>query len=279
MGNSYLSFILISFPESFFAGILSILTIGKFSYLKEDKKNIIRLFIYSIISAALSCYFRNRVSDVESFLVYVLITPLLFIFILKLKLYESIIASIFGLAIQIATEVTWLSIVEPFIAPHIDTIYSNISLLFLLSLPTRLLQLALIFVSYKFNIRIIDLENNNIKIREYYIKLIVYVISIGTLIFLAFLLTKIMVFDNSNEVLTIDSFLIRINIYLTLFVTVILTLTVKNTNDYYKNKNRLNNNEFLQNLEYISSLMNEENITEAKDAIESLKTHLQTKKI
>lgn len=279
MGTSYLSFLLISFPESFLAGILSILTIGKFSYLKEDKKNIIRLFIYAIISAALSCFLRNRVSYEESFLVYVLITPLLFIFVLKLKLYESIIASIFGLAIQIATEAIWLSLVQPFIADSIDSIYSNIGLLFLLSLPTRLLQLALIFLSYKFNIRIIDLENKDIKKREYYIQLIVYVLSIGTLIFLAFLLTKIMVFDNSNEVLSIDSFLIRINIYLTLFVTVILTLAVKNTNDYYRNKSRLNNNEFLQNLEYISNLMNEENINEAKDAIESLKTHLQTKKI
>ncbi len=279
MGNSYLSFILISFPESFLAGILSILTIGKFSYLKEDKKNIIRIFIYAIISATLSCYLHNRVSGEESFLVYVLITPLLFIFILKLKLYESIIASIFGLAIQIATEVIWLSLVQPFIANSIDNIYSNIGLLFLLSLPTRLLQLALIFVSYKFNIRIIDLENKDIKKREYYIQLIVYVLSIGTLIFLAFLLTQIMVFDNPNEVLSIDGFLIRINIYLTLFVTVILTLAVKNTTDYFRNKSRLNNNEFLQNLEYISNLMKEENINEAKDAIESLKTHLQTKKI
>lgn len=279
MCNSLLSFILISFPEAFLAGILSILTIGKFSYLKEDKKNIIRIFIYAIVSAALSCYFHNRLSDAESFLVYVLITPLLFIFILRLKLYESIIASIFGLAIQITTEVIWLSLVQPFIANSIDNIYSNIGLLFLLSLPTRLLQITLIFVSYKSNIRIIDLESTDIKKRAYYIQLIVYVLSIGTLIFLAFLLTKIMVFDNPNEVLSVDSFLIRINIYLTLFVTVILTLAVKNTTDYFKNKSRLNNNEFLQNLEYISNLMKEENISEAKDAIESLKTHLQTKKM
>lgn len=279
MSNSYLSFLLISFPESFFVGILSILSIGKFSFLKEDKKNLIRLLIYAVISAALSFYFHNRVSSGESFLVYVLITSLLFIFLLKLKLYESLIASIFGLVIQITTEVIWLSLVQPFIGNDIDSIYSNISLLFFLSLPTRLIQLVLIFLSYKFHIRIVDLENKDIKKKEYYIQLVVYVVSIGTLIFLAFLLTKMVVFSMPNDVLFLDGFLIRINIYLTLFVTVILTLAVKNTDDYYKNKSRLNNNEFLQNLEYISNLMKEENITEAKDAIESLKTHLQINKI
>lgn len=279
MCNSFLSLLLISIPESFLAGILSILTIGKFSYLKEDKKNIIRLFIYSIISAVLSFYFHNRVSTEESFLVYVLITPLLFIFILKLNLSESIIASIFGLTIQVATEVIWLSLAQPFISNSIDIIYSNIGLLFLLSLPTRLLQLALVFISYKYNIRIIDIENKDTKKREYYIKLIVYALSIGTLVFLAFLLTKTLVFEKTNDFLSIDGFLIRINIYLTLFVTVILTLAVKNTSDYFKNKSRLNNNEFLQNLEYISDLMKEENMTEAKDAIESLKKYLQNNEV
>lgn len=279
MNTSYLSFLLISFPESFLVGIISILSIGKFSFLKEDKKNLIRLLIYAVISAALSFYFHNKVSGEESFLVYVLITPLLFIFLLKLKLYESLIASIFGLVIQVMTEVAWLSVIQPFIGNNIDSIYSNIRLLFFLSLPTRLIQLVLIFVSYKFHIKIIDLENKNIKKKEYYIQLIVYVISIGTLVFLAFLLTKIVVFSNPNDVLFMHGFLIRINIYLTLFVTIILTLAVKNTDDYYKNKSRLSNNEFLQNIEYISNLMKEENITEAKDAIESLKTHLQINKI
>lgn len=278
MTNSYLSFILISLPESFFIGILSILSIGKFSFLRENKKNIVRILIYAIISATLSLYFRNRVSGEESILVYILITPLLFIFLLKLKLYESIIASIFGLVLQVMTEVSWLSLVQPFIVNDIDNIYSNTISLFLLSLPTRMLQLVLILLSYKFRIKIIDFEGKDVKKKEYYIQIIVYVLSIGTLVFLAFLLTKMVVFGDPNEVLSIDGSLIRINIYLILFVIIILTLAVKNTTDYYKNKNKLNNNEFLQNIIYISNLINEENITEAKDAIERLKRHLQINK-
>ena len=276
--SSYLSLVLISFPESFLIGILSILTIGKFSFLK-DRNNLIRLLIYAAISATLSFYIHNKFNAEEGLLVYMFITPLLFIFLLRLKLYESILASIFGLVLQVMTEVLWLLIVQPFIGNDIGTIYSNISQLFFLSLPTRLLQLVLIFLSYKFRFKIIDLENKDIKKKEYYIQLVVYVISIGTLIFLAFLLTKMVVFGDPNNSLLINNFFIRINIYLTLFVTVILTLAVKNTTDYYKNKSRLNNNEFLQNLEYISNLMKEENILEARDAIESLKTHIQTNRV
>lgn len=275
---SYLSIVLISFPESLLIGLLSILTIGKFSFLK-DKNNLIRLLIYALISAVLSFYVDSKVTTEEGLLVYLFVTCLLFIFLLRLKLYESILASIFGFALQMMTEVLWLAIAQPFIGNNIESFYLHVGSLFLLSLPTRLLQLVLAFLSLKFRIKIVDFENKNIKQKEYYVQLVVYVISIGTLIFLSFLLTKMVVFGGSNDPSSIDNLLIRVNIYLTLFVTVILTLAVKNTHDYYKNKNRLNNNEFLQNLEYISSLIEEENISEAKDAIDSLKTHLQVNKI
>lgn len=274
MASSFLSFILLSFPESLLIGTISILTIGKFTFFKDDKRNIIRVLISAIISAALSLFFYGRVPDVERPLLYILITPLLFIFLLRLKLYESIIAPIFGLAIQLLTEVIWISLALPFIGSYIDKIYADIRLLFLFSLPTRLLQLLLIYLSYKFHIRIIDFQNSDVKKKEYYIQLIVYVLSIGTLIFLAFLLTKMVVFGNPNESSYIDGYLIRINIYLALFVIIILTLTIKSTTDYYRNKNRLNKNEYLQNIIYISNLINEDNIPEAKKAIDSLKEHL-----
>lgn len=275
---SYLSIILISFPESFLIGLLSILTIGKFSFVK-DIKNLIRLLIYAIISAVISFFVQSRVTTEEGLLVYLFVSSLLFIFLLRLKLYESILASIFGFAVQMMTEVLWLAIAQPFIFNDIESIYLNVGSLFLLSFPTRLLQLALVFLSLRFRIKIVDFENKNIKQKEYYVQLVVYVISISTLIFLSFLLTKMAVFGGSNDPSSIDNLLIRVNIYLTVFVTVILTLAVKNTHDYYKNKNRLNNNEFIQNIEYISSLIEEENILEAKDALDSLKTHLQANKI
>lgn len=275
---SYLSIVLISFPECFLIGLLSILTIGKFSFIK-DKKNLIRLLIYAIISAVISFFVQSRVTTEEGLLVYLFVSSLLFIFLLRLKLYESILASIFGFAVQMMTEVLWLAIAQPFICNDIENIYLNVGSLFLLSFPTRLLQLVLVFLSLRFRIKIVDFENKNIKQKEYYVQLVVYVISISTLIFLSFLLTKMAVFGGSNDPSSVDNLLIRVNIYLTVFVTVILTLAVKNTHDYYKNKNRLNNNEFIQNIEYISSLIEEENILEAKDALDSLKTHLQANKI
>lgn len=230
------------------------------------------------MSAALSLFFNGRVPDVERPLIYVLITPLLFMFLLRLKLYESILASIFGLATQLVTEVIWISLAQPFLGGYIDKMYADLRLLFLFSIPTRLLQLLLIYLSYKFHIRIIDFQNSDFKKKEYYIQLIVYVLSIGTLIFLAFLLTKMVFFGKPNEYSYIDGYLIRINMYLALFVIVILTLTIKSTTDYYKNKNRLNKNEYLQNIIYISNLVDEDNIPEAKQAIDSLKEHLQINK-
>ena len=146
MASSFLSFILLSFPESLLIGTISILTIGRFTFFKDDKRNIIRLLIYAIMSAALSLFFNGRVPDVERPLIYVLITPLLFMFLLRLKLYESILASIFGLATQLVTEVIWISLAQPFLGGYIDKMYADLRLLFLFSIPTRLLQLLLIYL-------------------------------------------------------------------------------------------------------------------------------------
>ncbi|WP_010246597.1 hypothetical protein [Acetivibrio cellulolyticus] len=275
---SYLSILLISFPESLLIGIISILAIGKFSFFK-DKKNLIRMLIFAAISAITSFYVKQAVTSEEALLVYLFLTTLLFIYLLRLKLYESILASIFGVVIQLIIEIFWIIIIQPFIGAKIDDIYSNVGTLFLLALPARLLQIALIYMSHKFKIKIIDLENKNIQKKKYYIKITVYVVFIGTFIFIAFLLTKILVFGDGNNASLMDNWLVRINIYLTLFVTTILTLAIKNTHEFYKNNNKLNNNEFLQNIEYISNLMEEENITEAKDAINSLKEYLKVNKV
>ncbi len=271
---SYLSILLISFPESLLVGILSILTIGKFSFFK-DKNNLIRILIFAAVSAVASFYVRKKITSEEALLVYLFLTSLLFIFLLRLRLYESILASIFGVIILLLVEILWFTVVQPFIGSKMEDIYSNVFTLFLLALPARILELLMIYLSFKFNIKIIDLEHKNTQKKEYYIQLIVFVISTGTLIFLAFLLAKMLMFENTNTGSLIDNLLVRINIYITLFVTTILTLAIKNTHDYYKNNNKLNDNEFLQNIEYISNLMEEENITEAKDAIDSLKEYLK----
>ncbi|OPZ94828.1 MAG: hypothetical protein BWY74_00264 [Firmicutes bacterium ADurb.Bin419] len=274
---SYLSILLISFPESLLVGILSILTIGKFSFFK-DRSNLIRIIIFAAISAIASFFVKKKVSSEEALLVYLFLTSLLFIFLLRLKMYESILASIFGVIILLLVEILWFTLVQPFIGSKMEDIYSNVYTLFLLALPARIVEIIMIYLSFKFNIKIIDLDHKNKQKKEYYIQLIVYAISTGTLIFLAFLLTRILVTDNTNTGSLIDNLLVRINIYITLFVTTILTLAIKNTNDHYKTSNKLNDNEFLQNIEYISNLMDEENITEAKDAIDSLKEYLKVNK-
>jgi len=69
-------------------------------------------------------------------------------------------------------------------------------------------------------------------------------------------------------------YLLRINIFISLFVTIILTLAVKNIHEFYKNKNTLNNNEIVQNIEYIYRLIDEQKINEAKNALISLKSHI-----
>lgn len=274
---SHLSILLVSFPESLLVGILSILTIGKFSFFK-DKGNIIRILIFAVISSVTSFFVKKKISSEEALLVYLFLSSLLFIFIVRLRLYESIMASIFGIIIMLLVEILWFTVAQPFIGSNMEEVYSNVFSLFLLALPARLLEALMIYLSLKYKIRIIDFEHKDTQKKEYYIYLFVFVISVGTLIFLAFLLAKILMFEDTNTGSLIDNLLVRINIYLTLFVTTILSLTIKNTHDYYKNSNKLNDNEFLQNIEYISNLMEEDNITEAKDAIDSLKDYLKFNK-
>lgn len=89
------------------------------------------------------------------------------------------------------------------------------------------------------------------------------------------LLARTVIYGGIDSIInTANSVLIRVNIYLTIFVTIILTISLKNTSDYYKKKNSLNNNEIKQSLEYISSLLNEKNYDELKDAVDKLSEHI-----
>lgn len=59
------------------------------------------------------------------------------------------------------------------------------------------------------------------------------------------------------------------------FVTIILILAAWTINEHHKNKNILNNNELRQSLDYISTQIENQNIDEAKTALENLRNHLR----
>jgi hypothetical protein len=80
--------------------------------------------------------------------------------------------------------------------------------------------------------------------------------------------------DTNTMVSTQNIYLLRLNIYIAVFVTIILTLAVKSVYAFYKNKNTLNNNEVIQSLEYIQGLLNEQNYEEANEALGTLKKHI-----
>ncbi|MCX7749092.1 MAG: hypothetical protein N2645_19705 [Clostridia bacterium] len=266
------SLILVSFPEAILTALLGILSIGKSEYLNK-KYNILRILLYAIISST-SIYFirRNVSNEIENIVVNIFLSSLLFIFIVRFKFYESILAVLFGFIITIVAEIAFLPIFT-ITGMDVDAVRNTDYLRFLVTLPIRFLEIFIFIIGYRYKIRIIDIEGTAVKKREYYIQLIVYMLSIGTLVFLGILMAKISLVDQNNIVAS-TAILLRLNIYLSLFVTVVLTLTIRNTHEFYKNKTSLSNNEFLQNLEYISDLIEQMNYSEAQEAVESLKTHI-----
>lgn len=272
---SIFSIFIVSFPEELLIGLIGILAIGKFNFFKSTS-NIIRLFIFAIV-AAISSYFLRRsltADSTEVLLLTILIFSLLFIFIMQFKFYESIIAVLFAYILFIIIEAVCYLSISSIIPITAKEIYSSDFKRFLITLPERVIQIMLVILSFRYKLKIIDLENVNIKKKGYYIQVFVYMFSISTFVFLAILMTKTLFFDHGNLANATNTLLLRFNIYLTLFVIVILTLAIRNTHEFYKNKNILSNTEFLQNLDYISHLIEEKNYIEAKESIDNLKTHI-----
>lgn len=271
---SILSIFLVSFPEAVIVSTLGILSIGRFSYF-NNKYNYVRIFLYAIVSAV-SAYFVRRyvTSEIELTFVNLILICLSFIFIIRLKFYESVMATIFGFIILLVTEILCLIPTTTITGVKLDEVYINDLTRFLIFLPERVIQILLIKLSLHKKIKIIDLEYTNVKMKEYYIQLIVYIISIGTLMFLAVAMARLLVFGDANIMDSGNTIMFRINIYLSLFVTLVLTLAIRSTHEFYKNKATLSNNEFMQSLDYISTLVQEKNYSEAKNAIDNLKTHI-----
>ncbi|MFZ5986423.1 MAG: hypothetical protein ACOYWZ_04765 [Bacillota bacterium] len=153
-------------------------------------------------------------------------------------------------------------------------LYQNITKLFISVFSIRSIQILIVLLLYISKVKIIDMERTDIRRREYYIQLVVYLISICTLVFLAIIMANTLIFNNEINISSSNAYLLRINIYISLFVTVILTLAIRGTHEFYKNKSVLNNNEVVQSIEYINSLIDEQNYKDAKDALNTLKTHI-----
>lgn len=274
---SILSLVLVSFPEAVLLSLFGILLVGKHKFLYV-KSNYIRIIIYAII-IPVSTYFTRRVVSnvVEIILISIFISALLYIFILRFKFYESILAAIIGffafLTIQTVTTIAVMALS----GLSINAAYLNDLTRFLVVLPERIVEVAFVLISLKCKIKIIDFEGVTIKRKVYYIQLFVYIISIGTLLFLSVIMVNAIFFDNTNSTNIMHSNLTRFNIYLTLFVTIILTLAVRSINESYKSKSALSNNELLQSLNYIMDLLKQENYQEATKVTENLKSHIESK--
>jgi hypothetical protein len=264
-----------SFPEAVIVALLGIYSIGKFSFLK-DRQNILRILIMSVISVVSSYFVRQMAtSEIENLLISIIIFYLLFTLVARLKFYESVFATLFGFVIFIVTEIICLVLVSAITGIKLDQAYLSDFIRIAITLPERLLQIGLIVFAVIKSIRIIDLETVTINKKEYYVQIIVYILSMGTLVFLAIIMAKMTLFSNDVHDTT-NTVLIRMNIYLSLFVTIVLTLAVRSTHEYYRNKNTLNNNEFVQSLQYISNLIDNKDYRNAKIAVENLKSHIET---
>ncbi|ODM27182.1 hypothetical protein [Acetivibrio mesophilus] len=273
---SLLQFILVSFPEQVIFIFLGAFSIGKYSYFKT-RSNYYRIFITASLITFISYILREKLGLVsESTLLLLFIDIILIILIMKFKFYEAVTASVLGFSMIMLVEISFSLIIAPILGINGEReLYQNASNFVIFVLSVRLLHILLAVFLYRFKIKIVNMESSNIKTKEYYIQLVVYLISLCTIGFLTFLMTRMLLFEKVTIASSQNMYLLKINIYISLFVTIILTLAVKSIHDFYKNKSTLNNNEIVQSIEYIYRLIDEQNINEAKDALISLKTHIK----
>ena len=273
--SSIVSVLTISFPEAIAIILLGLLSTGKSEYIRS-KINLARVLAMAALSSVMSFFIRKVVgSEIENLLVSFIMFTLLYIFIIKLTVYESTMASLLSLVLFTIEQTACILLLTAITGINFENVISNDILLFLFFIPERIVEAVLIFIFMKYNIKIIDFEKMNLKKKEFYLQLFVYIISICTLIFITNLLAKLAIYGDLDAINnSTNSILVRINIYLTIFVTIVLTIAIKSTNDYYKNKNSLSNNELKQSLKYISNLLEEKNYEELKDALDKLNDHI-----
>lgn len=270
---SFISFMSISFPEQIIVFILGTLFIGKKSILKSPV-NIVKVVFISLLMSALNYIIRKYLNyELEITIFSMLLFTLLLIFVLKYRFYEAISLSVFGflliLIIEIPMSLLLKNLLE--ITSPAD-LYNNYSKLVPWVFSVRFMQIITIILLYKFDIKVFDMENSNIKKKEFYIQIAFYLISILSLAFLTIIMAKVLIFnDNISES---SNNLLRMNICITLFITATLTVAVRDTYSYYKNKNVLNNNELIQNIDLIYDMITQKKYREAKEALQNLKSHI-----
>lgn len=273
---SFISFMLISFPEQLLILALGTLSIGKKSFFKSYI-NFIKVVFISLALTILSYFARKHLNlDLESSIFSILFFILLLIYVLKYKFYEAITVAVFGFFLIAIIELPLSFLLKSLL--RINTpmdLYNDYGKLVPWVLSVRFVQALVVFILYKFNLKILDMENTSIKRKEFYLQITVYLISIFSLVFLSIVMAKALIF--TNNISSQDTSLLRMNICMTLFITSILTVAVRSTYIHYKNKSTLNNNEVIQSIEYIDSLIEQKNYNEAKDALQNLKIHITKK--
>jgi len=271
---SLISLITVSLPDAIMIALIGLLSIGKFSYFK-NKFNYVKIAIFAILSSTALYFIRPIVSDlIEQLIVGILLYSLLFIFILGLKFYESILAGLIGMIILVLIEAFYVPSLLSITRLKIEEVFNNDFNRFLYSSPERVIELVIVYISLRFKLKIFDFDKTNIKKIDYYVQIFTSLLSIATLVFLVAVITKTLLFDRGNIVNSTTMLLLRLNVFISLFVIVILLLAIKNINEYHEKKNMLNNNEFRQNLDYISDLINEKKFEEVKESIAVLKSHI-----
>lgn len=274
---SILSVFTVSFPEALAIGILGLLAIGKHDLFKSST-TIIRIILFSLIFASAGFVIRRiTYNTFENVIVSSCFACVLFIVIVKLNFYESIVATFLSIyIIQFIVSTISMLVSSLFLDINQAERFASDLLRFEICIPQRILEILLIILFYHFRFRIIKLDGIDFKKREYIVQLIVYIISLCTFVFLIFVLCDNFLFKD-NKILDKQNFdLLRLNVYLSIFVIILLTLAIKAVTDHYKAKSRLSNTEILQNIEYMIHLIDEKKYNDAREIAESIKTHVST---
>jgi len=196
---SLLQFILVSFSEQVIFIFLGTLSIGKYHYFKIHS-NYYRILSTASLVTVISYILREKLGLVSEAPLLVLFADIiLMIFIMRFNFYEAITSSVLGFSLIMLVEIPFSVIITLLLGINgAEELYQNAVILrYLYEYKVTANSFGILF--YRFKFKVVNMENANIRTKVYYIQLIVYLISLCTIGFLTFLMTRMLIFEKNRD--------------------------------------------------------------------------------
>ena len=157
--------IFLSFPEAIFNLMIMLLVAEEKGRLKFSKSNLIRYFSALILMLTASYFLRPLATNFAVNALYHCIAyTLILMLVYRINLFKGLYSTTIFYLLYASIELSYLPFIVVYITKGMDNFFSNIPFAFLLCLPLRLLQFAVVVFLWKYNI-VFTITNINKKFR------------------------------------------------------------------------------------------------------------------